>query len=216
MCEKEKKIEILIEDIGKRTKWKEIICLARCHCGREFESRLRYIKNNIIKNCKHCFKQKNYIGKLFGNLIAIESTKKIHKNNSVIWKCYCIKCNKYILISSTQMVKKVKVKCGCYIPKSHLHDKNRRHRSGSHGRFVKKILERDKYYCDICKNNDDKMTVHHLDGWSWSIVGRFDPTNCVSLCRYCHTLFHKIYSQIDNTRFQFLDFKRDYASLLQL
>lgn len=59
-------------------------------------------------------------------------------------------------------------------------------RGAKHDRlFVKKIRERDGK-CILC-GSDAMLDVHHIEPWIEAETLRFDPRNCVTLCRPCHT-----------------------------
>lgn len=69
----------------------------------------------------------------------------------------------------------------------------------------KRVLMRDNHTCQICKKSNTYVEVHHLDGWNWCFEKRFDDTNCITLCKKCHTNFHSIYGKGNNTKQQFLE-----------
>lgn len=73
-----------------------------------------------------------------------------------------------------------------------------------------KIYERDKYRCDCCGKRG-WINAHHLNGWNWCYAGRFDVDNGVTLCagrNGCHNKFHKMFGRGNNTKSQYLQFKR--------
>lgn len=51
--------------------------------------------------------------------------------------------------------------------------------------FRKSIRARDAK-CVLC-GNISRLEVHHIVSWVDSESGRFDPMNCVTLCKSCHT-----------------------------
>lgn len=72
-----------------------------------------------------------------------------------------------------------------------------------------KIYKRDKRKCVACGSRN-KICAHHLDGWSWFILGRYSVHNGVTLCKKCHDKFHKIYGRARVCREQFDTFLRLY------
>lgn len=70
--------------------------------------------------------------------------------------------------------------------------------------FIKSVLARDNFTCQYCgKTGDNKLVVHHLDGYEWCVEGRTDVTNAITLCKNCHGNFHCQYGYGDNTKQQF-------------
>lgn len=69
--------------------------------------------------------------------------------------------------------------------------------------FVKRVLARDHYTCKCCGHSSTNLEVHHLNGYNWFPEGRTDETNAITLCENCHSSFHSIYGQGNNTKEQF-------------
>lgn len=72
----------------------------------------------------------------------------------------------------------------------------------------KECLQKADYTCDICQERGGKLNAHHLDGWHWAIDKRFDLDNLICLCHGCHSVFHKKYGTRNNTKEQYMEFKR--------
>lgn len=81
--------------------------------------------------------------------------------------------------------------------------------------FVKKVLARDYYTCKCCGHSSTNLEVHHLNGYNWYIDGRTDETNAITLCNNCHTSFHSIYGQGNNTKEQFEEWFGKSIGLLE-
>ena len=62
--------------------------------------------------------------------------------------------------------------------------------------------------CDCCQTKNKGMCSHHLDGYNWCKEKRTDVSNGVCLCSECHNEFHKIYGKGNNTKEQYIEFKR--------
>lgn len=69
--------------------------------------------------------------------------------------------------------------------------------------FVRRVLARDNYTCQVCGQVHGVLEVHHLNGYSWYIEGRTDETNAITLCENCHSNFHSIYGNKHSTKEEF-------------
>lgn len=49
------------------------------------------------------------------------------------------------------------------------------------------VLKRDGFKCVFC-NETQNLEVHHIYSFASFPEGRFDPWNCLTLCRYHHSL----------------------------
>ena len=76
--------------------------------------------------------------------------------------------------------------------------------------FIKQVLKRDNYTCQITGKRGGKLEVHHLNCFSDFKEGRTDLDNCITLSKEIHRLFHKIYGNRHNTKEQFEEFKHRY------
>lgn len=54
----------------------------------------------------------------------------------------------------------------------------------------KKVYTRDGFKCVLCGSRR-KLNSHHLNGWSWAVLQRYNVDNGVTLCSYHHWVFHK-------------------------
>ena len=75
--------------------------------------------------------------------------------------------------------------------------------------FIRNVLERDDYTCYHCHERGCEMEVHHLDGYNWCKEKRTDVSNGITLCIYCHTMFHRIYGHKNNTALQFWEWMNE-------
>lgn len=73
--------------------------------------------------------------------------------------------------------------------------------------FMKKVMERDNYTCDICGIRGGDLNAHHLNSYDWDKENRTNPMNGITLCVNCHTDFHKEYGYGKNTREQYEEYK---------
>ena len=72
--------------------------------------------------------------------------------------------------------------------------------------FLKAVMDRDDYKCVICGVHENRMIVHHLNGYNWDKENRCNPDNGVTLCNQCHEGFHKRYGKGWNTKDQFIEY----------
>lgn len=216
------KIEI-IEITNRKNKDKKILVIAKCYCGKTFETEQRNILNGRTKSCG-CSRIKNYANQRFGMITVIEKTDKRCKfNKSVIWKCRC-DCGNELELSVSQFKHPQRHSCGCDKTniinacksrageKHHWYneeipdlERKKRRRTYKYS-LVLKTYKRDNYTCCKCNKHTTSLCAHHLDGYHWCKEKRFDLDNLVTLCINCHKLFHKKYGNNNNTKKQFLEF----------
>jgi hypothetical protein len=58
--------------------------------------------------------------------------------------------------------------------------------------WIKKILERDNYTCQICGTRGCHLHIHHIKSFSNFSELRFDINNGQTLCKECHYNVHTI------------------------
>lgn len=69
--------------------------------------------------------------------------------------------------------------------------------------FVKAVMNRDNYTCQICGKKGGELSAHHINGFNWDAENRFNPDNGITLCETCHRGFHAKYGYGNNTSKQF-------------
>jgi 5-methylcytosine-specific restriction endonuclease McrA len=55
----------------------------------------------------------------------------------------------------------------------------------SYKKFRTNVLKRDKFTCQMCSSKK-RLNVHHIIKWSSASSLRFDASNGITLCNYCH------------------------------
>lgn len=60
------------------------------------------------------------------------------------------------------------------------------------------VISRFNGYCCICLSKE-RIIAHHLNSYKYYLELRITLDNGVCLCNKCHTLFHKLYSNINNS-----------------
>lgn len=76
--------------------------------------------------------------------------------------------------------------------------------------FIKEVMERDNYACDICgfySKWGDGLNVHHLNSYDWDEKNRTNTDNGITLCKDCHVRFHMEFGFGNNTTKQYFEFK---------
>ncbi len=89
--------------------------------------------------------------------------------------------------------------------------------SDSYLKFIRTVLERDKFTCVCCDKYTTKhdLEVHHLNGYEWFEEGRTDINNAVTLCKNCHSNFHSTYGYGGNTKEQFEEWIKKSIDYIQ-
>lgn len=123
--------------------------------------------------------------------------KEYSTHYSAYYKCkhddksYCLQCAKKIF--------KTPQKTNSIIRQKKDYRYNHEYR-----KFTQDVLFRDKRTCQCC-GKQEKLVVHHLNGYDWYIEGRTLTDNAITLCEDCHISFHSIYGKGGNTKEQFYE-----------
>ena len=213
-----------------------LVCL---ECGKEFTSENKkqkfcskecYDKNQCNKKevlCDYCGKPIKLpecrIKKSDHHFCSNKCQGKWKTNNNTE-EVLCDYCGKPIKVHKYRIKESDYHFCNdeCYrkwnIGKNHpswnpnLTDEDRQERRYIEGynNFVKQVLERDNYTCQLTGKRGGDLEVHHLNCYSEHKEGRMDLDNCITLSKEIHRLFHKIYWNRHNTKEQFEEFKHRY------
>ena len=216
----------VLSDTGKRSH-SHIVWECICECG----GVARVTANALIKgNTKSCgcltdekrrmnSKKRivNRIGETVGRLTIL---KRIGvEGKETFWECSC-KCGKLTTVSNSNIASKKTRSCGCLFKEMvgdnhpnynfRLTEKEReKHRyelGGNNGKCWRQdVFKRDNYTCTVCGQIGGKLNAHHLDGWNWCVDKRYDVKNGMTLCQECHSGFHRVFGNGDNTREQFTE-----------
>ena len=82
--------------------------------------------------------------------------------------------------------------------------------------FVRAVMKRDGYTCQICGKQHCILAAHHLNGYNWDIENRYNPDNGVTLCYECHMDFHSKYGRGNNTAEQFIEYANQNRRLYEV
>ena len=77
-------------------------------------------------------------------------------------------------------------------------------------KFVKDVLKRDNYTCQLTGYSGENIAVHHIEGYNWCKEKRTDVSNGIVLNADIHRKFHSIYGYGDNTKEQFEEFCKQF------
>lgn len=63
----------------------------------------------------------------------------------------------------------------------------RNYNDPAYAQFRKDVIKRDKGKCQMpgCKSKRN-LQVHHISKWSGASALRYETSNGITLCRYCH------------------------------
>lgn len=80
--------------------------------------------------------------------------------------------------------------------------------------FRRKVLERDGFICQKCKEDffEENLEAHHINSVDWDLHGRRDTKNGICLCKKCHLEFHRIYGKGNNTEQQLTEWFQQEGS----
>ena len=87
-----------------------------------------------------------------------------------------------------------------------LNDRSRR--DLGYNKWVKDVKSKYNYICQVCGSNSKQIIAHHLYSYRSNPKLRTDIDNGVCLCVDCHDDFHIIYNVHNNTKEQFVEFKK--------
>lgn len=199
-----------------------------CQCGNEKIVCGSNLLNKHVTSCG-CYNKeasksryKNLLGQKFNRLLCVEKTEI--SDGGPVWIFLC-DCGKYTALICSEL-KKTK-SCGCLVSEvskqnainnfttqkgeTHWNYKGgitgARHSDMGKSQYItwrKQVFGRDFFRCKICRSNKD-IQAHHIESYKDYPELRYNHTNGITMCRKCHTEFHKKYGYINF----------DYADLLQ-
>ncbi|MED3792357.1 hypothetical protein P4571_07870 [Niallia alba] len=156
-------------------------------------------------NVKSLFESKNY---------TLVSTAKDYKNCYSVLLYICKKHPEEIREITYDRVRDNHGCFECYMERNRgenhpkwNHDKTMEERIvdrsyPEYHRWRTDVFIRDSRTCRCCGSTKN-IVAHHKDGYGWCRERRTDIENGVTLCSECHTDFHNIYGNLNNTEQQY-------------
>lgn len=215
------------------------VWLVRCYCGQQFSAKphnAHRIKKGQIRSCG-CLIAKtakrsaeNRIvdrkGLIHNRLTFLSLSEELTGGNRK-WDIRC-HCGKIFTAYPHNILKNLTTSCGCWNIKvlksrcgknsssyNHLlqdEDRIQNRRTPAYRAWAITVIQRDKRTCQNCSKKTHSVHAHHLDGYHWCVERRLDIENGITLCSDCHDLFHYMYSNQNNTKQQFEEFKEWYKT----
>ncbi len=78
--------------------------------------------------------------------------------------------------------------------------------SDSFQEWRRTVFLRDNFTCQMCNHSGGYLHAHHINNFADFPELRLNTDNGVTLCKKCHTSFHKQYGYRNNTREQLMDY----------
>jgi hypothetical protein len=178
--------------------------LCKCECGNKVAVQGTHLRSGNTVSCG-CWKSEysarinpfeviEMVGHRQGRLVVVKRAKKSVKKGEARWICRC-DCGTVFEVVGSNLRNGCTRSCGC-IQHEMCGENSPTWRGGVsfepydaqfNDRFKERVRKRDHYACRLCgistEENGQAMDVHHIDYDKLNSV----MSNCVSLCRSCHT-----------------------------
>lgn len=227
---------LVLEDVG-RNKHKQVLWECRCDCGKLTVVVATQLRQGKTQSCGCLQKEKasqntskDLIGKRFGRLKVLdEHGVKESEDGSRRrwWTCQC-DCGNVTEVRTSSLTNGHTQSCGCiqsemmvdrmsgenhynYNPDLTTEERlKHRYKLGGFNaaKWRTEVYTRDNHTCQLCGERGGSLQAHHLDGWNWCKEKRFDVSNGTTLCYDCHSKFHLLYGNGDNTKEQYEEYQQ--------
>ena len=153
-------------------------------------------------------------GEKFSRWMVLEDSGTKNKYGYVLYLCRC-DCGNERLVQSSLLIRGGSKSCGCLA--NDLRESQKRKtkykRPKSRRKVINKIWNklvkyiklRDGNQCYICNSKED-LEIHHLNGWFNSELERYEETNLISLCNFCHSDYHSKYGKETTVKEEFISY----------
>lgn len=171
-------------------------------CGKSRLSAYQSIMKCNHTLCPGCCQIADLTGLTFGRLTVLDFDVV---TTAAKWICEC-ECGNIVSVRGNALTSGVTVSCGCY------HNDLCRSRFGENSPtwnkniseeeriisrkykeykdYIKEVLKRDQYQCQICGSIDKKLEVHHLYSYAAYKEFSLSPEFGITICQEEHKEFH--------------------------
>lgn len=77
------------------------------------------------------------------------------------------------------------------------------------------VFERDEFQCVVCSQKGGEIHAHHRDGYHWCENRRYDVSNGVTLCMYCHRMYHSEYGTHNTRESEWMEWESSMLDLIK-
>lgn len=172
----------------------------QCACGGEFQSSIGNIKKRKLPGCHHCstmFAFDDISGNTYGLLTVVKRVENIGKRPAYL--CLCA-CGKHKVVTAHSLKLGTTKTCGDLEHRRGINSKcyrggraPREHQDG-YIAWRGSVFRRDNYTCRVCgARGGVELNAHHIVPHNSNVELRTDINNGVTMCKLCHTAFHKEY-----------------------
>jgi hypothetical protein len=132
----------------------------------------------------------NLIGQRFGKLIVLSENSIRTNSGQIRWNCKC-DCGLETITRGYDIINGRTTSCGC---NTGGHKEGENYTDLSKLRYwSKSVKNRDNNKCQKCDMKKHEMNAHHIIHRNNKDL-RFEISNGITLCRFCHREFHRIYT----------------------
>jgi len=174
------------------------------------KNRKKYIcKNkNFVKNSKKKYLQSKAVFKTFSDRLTVDEQSRLAKDG-ISLEVKCRYCGKYFIPTKSQVFNRIhalnngydnglycsnecKVACPIYRKISWPSTYKEATSREVQPELRKMVLKRDDYTCQTCGLTNIELHCHHIYPLNESPITSADINECITLCKECHKLKHKI------------------------
>lgn len=198
--------------------------LCKCRCGIEKRVAGEHLSNGKSLGCKKCRQQKinfkDISESIFGRLKVLSLGENV--NGGYKWNCIC-NCGQMVSVDGAKLRSGHTQSCGCYnreINRSRKGElapnwnpeltgefRERNRKTEDYYNWRRDVYKRDDYCCRKCNTRGGILNAHHIMSFARNPELRTNIDNGVTLCKDCHTDFHKEFGIITN--------KEDFNKFMQ-